>query len=127
MLSRIALYQEADGICPVVEFLRLSPERVRAQARERLRLLAERGHPLRRPHADYLEDGLFELRWRTGRVRHRILYFVDGPAAVALAHAVSKGGAVPAAEIDRAKRRRANFRAGPATHTFTSLGGLSDA
>jgi hypothetical protein len=33
---------------------------------------------LRRPHADYLEDGIYELRWRNGTVQYRILYFFHG-------------------------------------------------
>ena len=37
--------------------------------------LAGEGHDLRRPVADYLEDGIYELRARSGRVQLRLLYF----------------------------------------------------
>jgi hypothetical protein len=36
---------------------------------ERLRQF---GHTLRRPTADYLRDGIHELRFRTGRVNYRL-------------------------------------------------------
>ena len=81
MPVQIVLYQEADGTCPVVDFFRAVSERVRAQARQRLELLAEHGHQLRRAHAAYLEDEIYELRWHTGRVQYRILYFFHGRTA----------------------------------------------
>ncbi len=122
MPVQIVLYQEADGTCPVVEFLHEVPERVRAQARERLALLAERGHQLRRPHAAYLEDGIYELLWHTGRVQYRILYFFHGRTAAILAHAITKENVVPPADLNRAKRRKTNFHADPTSHTY--LGGF---
>jgi hypothetical protein len=33
------------------------------------------GHELRRPEADFLRDGIYELRASLGGVHHRILYF----------------------------------------------------
>jgi hypothetical protein len=33
-----------------------------AKCRERIRRLAELGYELRRPHADFLRDGIYELR-----------------------------------------------------------------
>lgn len=100
-------------------------ERVRVQARERLRLLAEHGHQLRRPYADYLEDGIYELRWHTGRVQYRILYFFHGRTMVVLAHAITKEDVIPPADVVRAKQRKMNFYADPLTHTH--LGGFPHA
>ena len=122
MSVQIVLYQEADGACPVVEFFHEVSERVRAQTRQRLALLAEHGHQLRRPHAAYLEDGIYELRWRTGHVQYRILYFFHGRTAAILAHAITKEDVVPAADLNRAKQRKTNYDADPTTHTY--LGGF---
>lgn len=122
MTVQIVLYQEADGTCPVVAFFHEVAERVRTQARERLRLLAERGHQLRRPHAAYLEDGIYELRWRTGKVQYRILYFFHDRTAAILAHALTKEDVVPPADLNHAKLRKSNFYADPTTHTY--LGGF---
>jgi ribosome-binding protein aMBF1 (putative translation factor) len=46
----------------------------------KIRLLAACGHELRRPHADYLRDGIYELRAKRGRVNYRVLYFFHATA-----------------------------------------------
>lgn len=110
-------YQEADGTCPVREFLREQPVRVRAQAEARVELLAVRGHQLHRPHCEYLGNDLYELRWRTGTVQYRILYFFHGRVAVILTHALTKEDKIPAADVARAVRRRQHFIQNPKLHT----------
>ncbi len=71
---------------------------------ERLR---ELGHELRRPEADYLREGIYELRAKYQRVNYRILYFFAGRQAVVVTHGILKQvAAVPAKEIDLAIRRR---------------------
>src|SRR5262245_38367015 len=63
-------------------------------------LLAEQGHGLRRPAADYLRDGIYELRAKAGRVQYRMLYFFDGRQAVVISHGIIKReAAVPPIEI----------------------------
>ena len=110
-------YQEVDGTCPVREFLRAQPAPVRAQAEARIRLLAERGHQLRRPYADYLADDLYELRWHTGRVQYRILYCFHGRGTAVLLHALTKEGAIPATDLTRSHRRKKLFTQNPRLHT----------
>ena len=122
MPVQILLYQEADGTCPAVEFLRAQPARVLVQAVKRVALLAEHGHQLHRPHAAYLENGIYELRWHTGRVQYRILYFFHGRTAVVLAHALTKEETIPDADLARATRRKDDFYADPTPHTYP--GGL---
>jgi len=84
----------------------------------RLQRLSEQGHELRRPEADYLRDGICELRASLQGVQYRMLYFFHGSAAVVVSHGLVKEQAVPPAEIDRAIRRRQMFEAGPDAHTF---------
>lgn len=68
-------------------------------------LLEDEGAELRRPYADYLRDGIYELRVRVSRVRYRVLYFLCDGTDIVLAHAIMKESArVPEAEIDRALR-----------------------
>lgn len=110
-------YQEADGTCPVRGFLREQSARVQAQAEARVWLLAERGHELRRPYSENLGGGCYELRWRTGKVQYRILYFFYGRIAAILAHALTKEGAIPAADVARAVRRQQHFIQNPKLHT----------
>jgi len=110
-------YQEADGTCPVREFLLAQPARVQAQAEARVRLLSERGNELRRPQAENLGGGIWELRWRTGKVQYRILYCFHGRGAALLLHGLIKEGRVPDAVIARAQRRRQLFLQNPTHHT----------
>ena len=79
--TEVFFYQEERGHASVVEWLtarRRTDCRAYAKCVARLRRLAEVGHELRRPEADYLRDGLYELRARQGHVNYRILYFFHG-------------------------------------------------
>lgn len=69
------------------------------------------------PHADYLEDGLYELRAKDGRVQYRILYALVNQVAV-LVHGFSKEGVIPLIEMQRAQERRRAYVGDPAMHTF---------
>jgi phage-related protein len=111
-------YQEEDGTCPVLAFLDDEPLPVRQQAFARIELLQAQGHRARRPLVENLGQGLYELRWHRGRVQYRILYFFHGQEAVVLAHAITKEDKIPAADRNRALRRKALFEADPATHTY---------
>ena len=79
--------------------------------------LAELGHELRRPEADLLRDGIYELRARDGRVNYRVLYFFHGRNVAILAHALTKEDQVPKTDIDRAVRRKAAFESDPGAHS----------
>ena len=76
------------------------------------------GHELRRPEADYLRDGVYELRARLGRVNYRILYFFHGANVAVLAHAITKEADVPAVDINRAIERRRRYEQNPERHTY---------
>ena len=82
------------------------------------RRLAELGHELRRPEADLLRDGIYELRARLGTVNYRILYFFHGRNVAVLAHAITKENEIPVVEINRAVARKRTFIASPAAHTL---------
>ncbi|PYV85490.1 MAG: hypothetical protein DMG05_22545 [Acidobacteria bacterium] len=81
---------------------------------ERLR---ELGHELRRPEADYLRNGIYELRASFQSVSYRILYFFHGKTAV-LSHGLTKEQVVPPREIDRALERKRKFESDPERHTL---------
>lgn len=52
-------------------------------------------------------------------MNYRILYFFHGRDLAVLAHAITKEGEVPDADIDRAVRRRKGFASSnPAVHTY---------
>ena len=80
--------------------------------------LEEAGHELRRPTADLLRDGVYELRARKGRVNYRLLYFFHGRNVAIVAHGLTKEAAVPRADIDCALARKRAFEADPERHTY---------
>ena len=58
----IIFYQEEDGIVPIVDWLDGLPDKARVKCLARLGRLEELGHEIRRPEADLLRDGIYELR-----------------------------------------------------------------
>ncbi len=74
------------------------------------------GHELRRPEADFLRDGVYELRIALQGIQYRILYFFQGSRAV-LSHGLIKTSKVPPKEIDLAIDRKFRFAKNPARHT----------
>ena len=117
----VAFYQDADGEAPVVNWLRelvKTNEKAWANCRARIELLAQMGHELRRPAADYLRDGIYELRAKQGHVQYRILYFFHGRQVAILAHSLTKEDTIPVAEIERALKRKKLFESNPGKHTY---------
>jgi hypothetical protein len=119
--TRVVFFQEAPGHVPVVDWLRELRRRdskVYAKCVAAIERLAELGHELRRPLADLLRDGIYELRPKSGHVNYRILYFFHGRSVAVLANGLTKERRVPPAEIDRAIARRRMFEEDPDGHTY---------
>ncbi len=119
--TRLLFFRSADGSAPAWEWLkdlRVRSPKAYAKCAVRIRRLAEMGHELRRPEADLLRDGIYELRARLGTVNYRILYFFHGRDVAVLANAITKENEIPAVEINRALDRKRMFVANPAAHTF---------
>jgi hypothetical protein len=76
------------------------------------------GHELRRPEADFLRDGIYELRVSLQGVHHRILCFFHGTVAAVVSHGLVKERVVPSKEIDHAVERKKRFEANPRRHTY---------
>lgn len=118
--TTVKFFRETDGDVPVLEWLdelRRRNRRAFAKCVVRVERLAEMGHELRRPEADMLEDGIYELRVRDQRVNYRMLYFFHGKNIAILAHALTKEKRVPPAAIELAKQRRELVRQNSAKHT----------
>jgi len=116
--THVLFYQEDDGTVPVLDWLDSLPPKAQDKCRVRIERLAELGHELRRPEADYLRDGIHELRVGLQSVNYRILYFFHGKIAAVLAHGLVKERAVPAADIEEAIRRKRRFEQAPEAHTY---------
>jgi phage-related protein len=115
----VVFFQERMGKTPpLIEWLDGLPSKAQAKCLARLKRLEDLGHELRRPEADYLRDGIYELRASFQGIHYRMLYFFHGRAAVVVSHGLTKKQEVPASEIDQALHAKATFEANPAAHTF---------
>jgi phage-related protein len=115
---KVLYFLEDDGTVPFLEWLANLPGKAIVKCQVSLARLEAEGHELRRPIADYLGDGVYELRPSFRGVQHRILYFFHAREAVVISHGLVKEQRVPAVEIDRALKRMRAFAANPARHTF---------
>ncbi|WP_207554312.1 MULTISPECIES: type II toxin-antitoxin system RelE/ParE family toxin [Moorena] len=120
--TRVVFFQEEDGEVPVLEWLTQllqSDRKGYANCVARIKLLAASGYELRRPVADYLRSGIYELRAKHRRVQYRILYFFYGQNVTILAHAITKEqAAVPDIDIERAILRKGLFEENAHVHTY---------
>jgi phage-related protein len=114
--TEVILYREEDGSCPFLEWIVQLPVKAQDKCFMRVERLREMGHELRRPEADLLRDGIYELRASLRGIHYRILYFFHGAVAAVVAHGIVKEDAVPPKEIDRAMERKKRFEANPAKH-----------
>ena len=120
--TEIRLYQDDDGSTPLVEWLATIEARNRKtyeKCRSYLQRLADFGRDLRRPTADFLRDGVYELRIKHLGVNYRILYGFVGQDVVLVSHGITKEKQVPSKEIDLAVERLAKFRNNPRKYCST--------
>lgn len=118
----VVFYQGDEGNVPVFDWLkelRRADRRAYETSVAAIERLVQSGHELRRPLADFLRDGIYELRIRKGRVNYRILYFFHGRNLAILGHALTKEDRVPRADIERAIRRKKAFEADPQKHSYS--------
>jgi phage-related protein len=120
--TSILFYQEKEGDAPVVNWLKeLKVKNLKGFANcvGRIRQLQTTGYELRRPSADYLQDGIYELRAKHRNVQYRILYFFSGKDIAVLNHSIIKNtSAVPKKDIELAIKRKNKFEQNPERHTY---------
>jgi phage-related protein len=120
--TSILFYQEKEGDAPVVDWLiklKVKNPKGFANCVGRIRQLQTTGHELRRPSADYLQDGIYELRAKHRNVQYRILYFFSGKNIAVLNHSIIKNtSAVPKKDIELAIKRKKKFEQNPGRHTY---------
>jgi phage-related protein len=104
--TEVCFYRDEGGFVPLIRWLDALPKKVQLKCTERISRLAELGHELRRPEADYLRDGIYELRASYQGVHYRMLYFFAGKRVVVLSHGITKEDQVPNREINRAIKRK---------------------
>lgn len=107
-----------DESVPLLEWLNEMPVKVQAKCTERIDRLGELGQELRRPEADFLRNGIYELRASYQGVHYRMLYFFAGKAVVVVSHGLTKERVVPPKEIARAIERKKKVESNFELFTF---------
>jgi len=115
--AKVVFYKEDDGSVPILEWLDSLEAKALDKCTVRIERLAEMGHELRRPEADFLRDGIYELRVGLRHVNYRMLYFFHGRMAAVLSHGLAKEAEVPLKEIEKAIDRKRKFEQNPKAHT----------
>jgi hypothetical protein len=117
----VFFYREEDGRVPALDWLLALRERNERAAKKcfaLVNLLREFGSELRRPRADMLRDGVYELRTEVGNVNYRILDGFVGKDSAVLICGLTKERNVPDKEIDRAAACIERFQREPHKHQF---------
>ena len=104
---RVDFFTEDDGTKSVAEFIKSLNKKLGAKVISDLNILEEYGNLAREPLSKYLEDGIFEIRSKSGNDIARILYFFDKNRIIIATNGfVKKQQKTPRKEIDIAKERR---------------------
>lgn len=116
--TSVVLFAADDSTAPLLEWLDGLPEKAQDKCIVKIERLATLGHELRRPDADFLRDGIYELRVSLQGIQYRILYFFCGKLAVLSHGFIKRGDKVPLKEIDQTLVRKHQFLKNPEKHTY---------
>ena len=105
-LKGIAFFVDDRGYSPVRDFLDRLSEREQVKVCSYFNQLIVSGHRLHRPVADYLGDGIYELRPGANRFFY---FFFDGDYAVFVHALRKKTDAIPLADLSLCQRRKMTF------------------
>jgi phage-related protein len=114
----VVFYKDHEDNVPVLEWLDALPEKIQDKCVVKIERLRELGHELRRPEADLLRNGVYELRVGREGMNYRILYFFHGRVAAVLAHGLTKEQEIPVKAIEQALERKRLFEQDPEGHTY---------
>lgn len=106
----IKFYEDQTGRVPVKEFLDGLDIKMRQKMLRSIQALQDMGISLRMPLSESLEDGIFELRAKSGTNISRVMYFfIIGNRAVLTHGFIKKTQKTPRRELQREKDIRADY------------------
>lgn len=116
--TEVLIFAESDGSSRFLRWLDDQSQKVQNKCIVFIERLEEHGHELRRPQAEYLRDGIYELRIKRQSINYRILYFFHENRAV-ISHGIMKQEErVPENEIEIAIKNKTKFMANQEKHTY---------
>ena len=116
--TEVLIFAESDGNSPFLNWLDKQSPKVQDKCIVFIERLEEYGHELRRPQADYLRDGIYELRIKRQKANYRILYFFHENRAVISHGFMKQQDRVPEKEIEIAIKNKAKFSTNPGQYTY---------
>ena len=116
--TKIVIFQSENGSVPLIKWLKKRTQKVQDKCTTLIELLAANGYDLRRPYADYIDSGIYELRPTVKHVQYRILYCFVGKNIVLLTHGLIKSDKIPRGEIKRAIEYRNKFIQDTPLHSY---------
>jgi len=118
--TEVVFFKDHENSVPVLDWLDGLPRKVQNKCYVKVERLEELGHELRRPEADLLEQGIYELRIGYRGVNYRILYAFHEKEAVLL-HGLVKEKVVRVTDLNIAISRLNVFRNDPKSHTYSEM------
>lgn len=110
-MYNIEFYISINGESPIKDFLDSLEKKMLAKALRELELLQEFGHDLREPHVKYMQDGIFELRIKSGSDISRIFYFFFTKENIILTNGfIKKTDKTPQKEIVKATEYMKDYK-----------------
>lgn len=107
----VIFYEKENGESPVEDFMSSLDLKMRVKLIGLLEILEEKGNQLREPYSKHLEDGIFEIRCKTGRNISRVLYFFYYEGKIILTNGfIKKTQKTPRKEIELAKKYRTDYK-----------------
>jgi len=58
--TKVIVYQDKDSSVPLIKWLKKQPQKVQDKCAVMIELLAASGHELKRPYADYIDNGIYD-------------------------------------------------------------------
>jgi len=100
---KIKYYKSDEGECPMQDFLDTLKDKDKKKIETFIEVLKIQGIELKRPHTDYLRDGIHELRIQIFEGGSRSLYFFCFEDNIVFTHGfIKRSDEVPVGEINRA-------------------------
>jgi phage-related protein len=116
---RVTFFREEDGECPLLVWIdNIRPQKAQMKVVARIKLLEELGKSIRRPHVDFIEDGIWELRERYVNTQYRMLFFWAEGKVVITNGFIKTAGLVPESEKRKARQYRELYLRNPEIHSI---------
>ncbi len=116
--TEVVFYADKNGRCPALEWMDTIPQKAQEKCIVKVERLAQMGHELRRPEADYLRDNIYELRAALHRIQYRLLYFFHYQKGIITIGLIKRGNIVPHGDIDLTLQMKTRYENNPSKHTF---------